>query len=89
MLEIGAFDPLWADIHMGPDGAARTFRAMGATGLMMPIHWGLFNLALHGWRQPIERVFSIDDLKVWAPEPGMPTEVVRGAEVRSEWWRTK
>jgi L-ascorbate metabolism protein UlaG (beta-lactamase superfamily) len=44
MLEIGAFDPLWADIHMGPDGAVRTFRAMGATGLMMPIHWGLFSL---------------------------------------------
>ena len=48
MLEIGAFDPLWADIHMGPDGAVRMFQAMGATGLMMPIHWGLFSLALHG-----------------------------------------
>jgi L-ascorbate metabolism protein UlaG (beta-lactamase superfamily) len=88
MLEIGAFDPLWADIHMGPDGAARTFRAMGATGLMVPIHWGLFNLALHGWRQPIERLFAIEDLKIWAPEPGRPTEVVEGIEVRSEWWRT-
>ena len=87
MLEIGAFDPLWADIHMGPDGAVRTFLAMGATGLMMPIHWGLFSLALHGWRQPIERVFAAEGLKIWAPEPGTPTEVVPGIEVRSEWWR--
>jgi L-ascorbate metabolism protein UlaG (beta-lactamase superfamily) len=87
MLEIGAFDPLWADIHMGPDGAARMFRAMGATGLMMPIHWGLFNLALHAWRQPIERVFGMDELNLWAPEPGLPTEVIQGVEVRSEWWR--
>jgi L-ascorbate metabolism protein UlaG (beta-lactamase superfamily) len=87
MLEIGAFDPLWADIHMGPDGAARMFRAMGAKGLMMPIHWGLFDLALHAWRQPIERVFSFDDLKIWSPEPGLPTEVVLETEVRSEWWR--
>jgi L-ascorbate metabolism protein UlaG (beta-lactamase superfamily) len=87
MLEIGAFDPLWADIHMGPDGAVRTFRAMGATGLLMPIHWGLFNLALHAWRQPIERLFGVDDLKLWSPEPGMPTEVTRGIELRSEWWR--
>jgi L-ascorbate metabolism protein UlaG (beta-lactamase superfamily) len=86
MLEIGAFDPLWAHIHMGPDGAARMFRAMGATGLLMPIHWGLFNLALHAWRQPIERVFAIDDLKIWAPEPGRPTEVVQGIELRSDWW---
>jgi len=87
MLEIGAFDPLWADIHMGPDGAVRMFRAMGATGLMMPIHWGLFSLALHAWRQPIERVFAAEGLKIWAPEPGLPTEVVKGIELRSEWWR--
>jgi L-ascorbate metabolism protein UlaG (beta-lactamase superfamily) len=87
MLEIGAFHPLWADIHMGPDGAVRMFQAMGATGLMMPIHWGLFSLALHGWRQPIERVFAMDGLKIWSPEPGKPTEVVRGIELRSEWWR--
>jgi L-ascorbate metabolism protein UlaG (beta-lactamase superfamily) len=87
MLEIGAFDPLWADIHMGPEGAVRTFRSMGALGLMMPIHWGLFSLAPHPWRQPIEHVFGIDDLKIWAPEPGMPTEVVAGVELRSEWWR--
>jgi L-ascorbate metabolism protein UlaG (beta-lactamase superfamily) len=86
MLEIGAFDPLWADIHMGPDGAVRTFRAMGGSGLMMPIHWGLFSLALHAWRQPIERVFAVDGLPLWSPEPGMPTEVVKGVELRSEWW---
>lgn len=87
MLEIGAFDPMWADIHMGPDGAARTFQALGGKGLMMPIHWGLFDLALHAWRQPIERVFAIDDLMLWSPEPGLPTEVVAGTEVRSAWWR--
>jgi L-ascorbate metabolism protein UlaG (beta-lactamase superfamily) len=87
MLEIGAFDPLWADIHMGPDGAMRMFRSMGAKGLLMPIHWGLFDLALHAWRQPIERVFSVDDLKIWAPEPGAPTEVISETEIRSEWWR--
>jgi L-ascorbate metabolism protein UlaG (beta-lactamase superfamily) len=87
MLEIGAFDPLWADIHMGPDGAARMFRAMGGKGLLMPIHWGLFDLALHAWRQPIERVSSIADLKIWSPEPGLPTEVIAETEVRSKWWR--
>jgi L-ascorbate metabolism protein UlaG (beta-lactamase superfamily) len=87
MLEIGAFDPLWADIHMGPDGAVRMFQAMGARGLMMPIHWGLFDLALHGWQQPIKRVFAFEDLKIWAPEPGLPTEVVKGTPLRSEWWQ--
>ncbi len=87
MLEIGASHPLWADIHMGPDGAARTFRAMGSHGLLMPIHWGLFDLALHAWRQPIERISSIEDLKLWSPAPGVPTEVTKGEELRSAWWR--
>ncbi|AXC13459.1 Outer membrane protein romA [Acidisarcina polymorpha] len=89
MLEIGAFDAAWADIHMGPDGAARVFRALGGKGLLMPIHWGLFDLALHPWFEPIERISSIDDLKIWSPEPGLPTEVTPGVELRSEWWRRK
>ncbi len=87
MLEIGAFDPLWADIHMGPEGAVRTFRAMGGSGLFMPIHWGLFDLALHAWRQPIEQMFGVEGLQLWSPEPGVPTEITRGEELRSEWWR--
>jgi hypothetical protein len=85
--EIGAFDPMWSDIHMGPDGAARSFRALGGTGLLMPIHWGLFDLALHGWRQPIERLLANEDLKLWSPTPGQPTDVLRGVSLRSEWWR--
>jgi L-ascorbate metabolism protein UlaG (beta-lactamase superfamily) len=87
MLEIGAFDPMWADIHMGPEGAARTFAAMGGAGLLMPIHWGLFDLALHGWRQPIEQLYGVKGVQLWAPEPGAPTEVEPGTEVRSSWWR--
>ena len=87
MLEIGAFDALWANIHMGPDGAIRMFRAMGGKGLLMPIHWGLFDLALHAWRQPITRIFAEGGLALWSPEPGKPTEVIQGVELRSDWWR--
>jgi L-ascorbate metabolism protein UlaG (beta-lactamase superfamily) len=90
MLEIGAFNEMWAEIHMGPDGAAKAFGALGGKGLLMPIHWGLFDLALHGWRQPIERITELADvegLMLWSPEPGLPTEVVRGVELRSGWWR--
>jgi L-ascorbate metabolism protein UlaG (beta-lactamase superfamily) len=87
MLEIGAFDPLWADIHMGPEGAVRSFRALGGTGLLMPIHWGLFDLALHPWQQPIETISAADNLRLWSPTPGVPTEVAGSEEVRSNWWR--
>jgi L-ascorbate metabolism protein UlaG (beta-lactamase superfamily) len=87
MLEIGASDPLWQDIHMGPEGAVRSFRALGNHGLLMPIHWGLFDLALHPWQQPIETLAAVEDLKLWSPTPGTPTEIVRDEELRSNWWR--
>jgi L-ascorbate metabolism protein UlaG (beta-lactamase superfamily) len=90
MLEIGAFNELWKDIHLGPEGAAQVFEDLGGKGLLMPIHWGLFDLALHGWRQPIERMLEVAEEKgiaLWFSEPGLPTEVVREVGARSEWWR--
>jgi L-ascorbate metabolism protein UlaG (beta-lactamase superfamily) len=92
MLEIGAFHELWANIHLGPDGAARAFEAMGGNeraGLFLPIHWGLFNLALHAWRQPIERLLEIAPAKgfeLLLPRPGEPTEVIAQQARLSNWW---
>ena len=91
MLEIGAYHPLWGDIHLGPDNALRAFEAIGAKGLLMPVHWGLFDLALHPWKQPIERMTEIAGergVKLWSPEPGEPTEVVAGEGFVREWWRS-
>ena len=92
MLEIGAFSPLWADIHMGPDGAARAYQDLGGAekaGLLMPIHWGLFNLALHGWRQPMRRMIELartGGFPLWSPQPGTPSEVTPGERLLSLWW---
>ena len=82
MLEVGAFNELWKDIHMGPDGAAQALEMLGG-GLMMPIHWGLFDLALHGWREPIERIWELG-ARIFSPEPGRAEEV---REMKSVWWR--
>ena len=90
MLEIGAYNELWKDVHMGPDGAAQAFAELGGKGLLMPIHWGLFDLALHGWRQPMERMLEVaaeKGIPLYSPEPGLPVEVISGIEVRSDWWR--
>jgi L-ascorbate metabolism protein UlaG (beta-lactamase superfamily) len=92
MIEIGAFNEMWKDIHLGPDGAVQAFEAIGGTGMLMPIHWGLFDLALHAWRQPIERVYALVKERgtaLWSPEPGVPTEVVAEQELHSDWWRTR
>ena len=88
MLEIGAFHEWWRAIHLGPDGAVEAFEVVGAK-VLMPIHWGLFDLGLHAWRQPMERMSELAAAKgicLFQPEPGRPTEV---GEVRSDWWMRK
>ena len=87
-LEIGAFDPLWADIHMGPDNAVLAAQDLRAR-VLMPIHWGTFNLAFHDWWQPPERLTEVAaaaGLPLWVPEPGDPTEFT-GESRNTFWWR--
>jgi len=86
MLEIGAYGTYWPDIHMGPDHASNAHLALKGK-LMMPIHWGTFNLAPHAWYEPIERLLSYakqKNIRLFAPEPGKPTEVT--GELVSGWW---
>ncbi|OQP46023.1 MBL fold metallo-hydrolase [Niastella yeongjuensis] len=87
MLEIGAYNTSWADIHMGPDHATNAHLALKGK-LMMPIHWGTFNLALHPWYEPIERILALakeKQVQLFLPKPGEPTEVT-GAAYNSHWW---
>jgi L-ascorbate metabolism protein UlaG (beta-lactamase superfamily) len=87
MLEVGAYNESWADIHMGPDNAVRAHLALKGK-LMMPIHWGTFNLALHPWKEPIERLLKgahEKNIPLFIPKPGVPT-LVTGGEYNSKWW---
>jgi L-ascorbate metabolism protein UlaG (beta-lactamase superfamily) len=87
ILEIGAYGKNWPDIHMGPDHASNAHLALKGK-LMMPIHWGTFNLSLHNWYEPIEKLVNYSHQKhigLFVPEPGNPTEV-NGA-YNSDWWK--
>jgi len=85
MLEIGAYGKYWPDIHMGPDNASNAHLALKGK-LMMPIHWGTFNLAPHAWYEPIERLLTYAKEKhidLFVPEPGKPEEA---RAFVSGWW---
>ena len=86
MLEIGAYGKYWPDIHMGPDNASNAHLDLKGK-IMMPIHWGTFNLAPHAWYEPIERLVEYANQKkitLFVPEPGQPTEV---KPFVSDWWK--
>ena len=60
MIEIGAWNPAWGSIHLGPEKAMRVHEQVRAK-TMMPVHWGTFSLALHDWDQPIRHVMDLAD----------------------------
>jgi L-ascorbate metabolism protein UlaG (beta-lactamase superfamily) len=87
MLEIGAYNDLWADIHMGPDNATDAQLALRST-IMMPIHWGTFNLAFHTWTYPAERVIDCakeKNINLLLPAPG-ETYTFNGKPYINKWW---
>lgn len=87
MLEIGAYGHYWPDIHMGPNNASNANLDLKGK-LMMPIHWGTFNLALHDWFEPIERLQRYaqeKNIDLFIPAPGVPTDV--NGPYNSDWWK--
>jgi L-ascorbate metabolism protein UlaG (beta-lactamase superfamily) len=72
LVQVGAYGDAWPDIHMQPeDGVAAHLDVRG--GLMVPVHWGTFNLALHDWAEPVDRVWreaKDRGVRLAVPRPG-------------------
>jgi L-ascorbate metabolism protein UlaG (beta-lactamase superfamily) len=88
MLEVGAFQPAWSNIHLGPANALKAHALLGG-GPLLPIHWGTFNLALHPWDEPIEtllRLAPATSARVLTPKLGEPIEPSHDRKFET-WWR--
>ena len=89
MIEIGEYDALWADVHLGPEQAVRAHQLVRGD-VMLPVHWAGFDLALHGWTEPIERAVvaaNAASVRLATPQPGELLEpATMGAQRR--WWPT-
>jgi len=94
MIEVGAYAQPWPDWHLGPEQAVRAHQMVRGK-VMLPVHWGLFNLASHGWTEPIERVLAEAEstgVTVATPRPGQSFEPSAVPPVERWWpevpWRT-
>ena len=89
MLDTGAYNKEWEAIHMGPENAVKANIDLKGK-LLMPIHWGTFNLAFHPWKEPVERVIKaaeMNDVPLFLPRPG-ETKDVNHAAYNSRWWES-
>lgn len=88
LLECGAYNENWPHVHMFPEETAQAAAELKAR-VLMPIHWGKFSLALHPWKEPIERV------SVKAAELGIPLLTPRPGRILTstdpsqseKWWK--
>ena len=87
MIEVGQYHSAWPDWHIGPEQAVLAHRMVQGR-VLLPVHWGLFTLAAHGWTEPIERVLAAAQKggdTVSVPKPGQSIEP--GALPALErWW---
>tara|TARA_Y100000815_G_scaffold74871_1_gene63637 strand:- start:59 stop:448 length:390 start_codon:yes stop_codon:yes gene_type:complete len=87
LIEIGAYDALWVDHHMGPEQAVQAHRMVRGK-LMLPVHWATFELAPHSWTEPIERFLVAAEkaeIQYSLPRPGQSVEVDKSPYSR-RWW---
>jgi L-ascorbate metabolism protein UlaG (beta-lactamase superfamily) len=89
LVQIGAYDAAWADIHMTPEDAVLAHRDLNA-GLLVPVHWCTFNLGLHPWAEPIERLLKeakAQAVPLAVPRPGERVDVDNPPELDG-WWES-
>lgn len=87
MMQIGAYSDYWPDVHMTPEEGLRAHQELSG-GVLVPIHWGTFNLALHPWAEPADRTADA------AKSAGVPLAVPRPGESfepggllpQDRWW---
>ncbi len=88
MMECGQYDLRWHNIHMLPEETALAAADLNAR-LMMPIHWGAFVLALHSWKDPVDRVtIKARELgmPITTPKIGQPIIIGQPNFPMERWW---
>jgi L-ascorbate metabolism protein UlaG (beta-lactamase superfamily) len=89
MLETGAYDPEWPDVHMQPEQTLQAHIDLKGRHLL-PVHNGTFDLALHAWDDPFERIVALaqqNNLAISTPQMGELLNL-NEPNVENYWWRS-
>ncbi len=88
LVETGAWDKMWAGIHMTPEQSIQAHLDVQAK-VMMPVHNSTFELAMHPWYEPLERASAIGQARGVVLATPMMGEVytVGTPPPLNPWWR--
>ena len=91
MIEIGAYHENLGDIHLGPVQAIDVHQSLRGK-ILLPIHWGTFNLGIHAWTDPVERMIKTAREKsanFVVPRPGQPVYPDKPTDLNKWWFKSK
>lgn len=88
ILECGQYNKMWPFIHMMPEETVQASIDLRAK-VLIPVHWGKFQLAMHVWDEPITRVMLA------AKQAGVELHTAKIGETMplvgpytvTEWWK--
>ncbi len=85
-VEIDGWNAGWPNTYLFPEEAIRVCQAVGDDRLF-PIHWGVFDLALHPWTESINMVWDLAiDNQIEIIAPIMGEKVVSLSFESRKWW---
>lgn len=87
LLETGAYDAQWPDVHMQPEQTMQAHLDLKGKWLL-PVHNGTFDLGLHVWHEPFDRIVALADKRgvaITTPEMGQAVSLKR-PEAGQKWW---
>ena len=87
MIEIGAYHKHLDDIHVGPVQAIDLHLSLRGK-MLLPIHWGTFNIGIHAWSDPVEKMIiaaTKKSVNFVVPKPGQPVSTDKSIALK-KWW---
>lgn len=87
-IECGAYNESWAQVHMFPEQTVQAHLDLKGN-VLHPIHWGTFNLAMHPWYEPMERLSTsaqANKIEVALPMAGETTRYGECIPI-AQWWQ--
>lgn len=85
-IEIDAWNNGWPNTHLFPHQVVEVCKDVKAKTLL-PIHWGVFDLALHPWNESIQTVYNLATAQhIEMLTPLMGERVIPGITKTKIWW---
>ncbi len=89
-LEVGAYNRKWRDIHMMPEDTIKAHKDLKSK-VLFPIHNGTFDLSLHSWDEPFEKISKLaeeSNIDIRFPIMGEVISLLNYTKTEY-WWKAK